>query len=137
MSVREQFARLAAASGLSDVELARRTGKNSTWIFNRRTGRAGITADDVPILARALGLPIMAFYADAPTPSSSEVRMENEHLSAAEEAILAEIGLAARDAMVRHRRSLRFMAFTGEGDDLDARDGALRQDLQPQGGGDQ
>ena len=74
MGARERLAELIAASGMTQAEVARRVGEPTTWVNNRLRAVADIKADDVPRLARALGVPTSAFFEPASEPGSSTER---------------------------------------------------------------
>lgn len=118
MTVGERFRVLFERSGLTKEEVARRSGLTGDQVWNRLQRGIGIQADEVPLLARALGVPVMAFYEDAPARRSTtspalprlgdEVLaiLEADPLHAAEETVVVNIGEAARTVLVRHSRSL-------------------------------
>lgn len=67
MKVRERLATLISQSGMKQAELARRIGKAETWISNRLTGYSSIKADEIPLLAKALGVSPCDFFETAET----------------------------------------------------------------------
>lgn len=62
MSTRERLIQLIRETGISQAELARRVGEHPTWVNNRLRGVAIIKADDVPRLARGLGIHPADFF---------------------------------------------------------------------------
>ena len=71
MGASEQLARLIRQGGMSQVELARRLGVTRNWVSNRVTGEVKIRADEIPLLAEALGVSPADFFADAWPPASA------------------------------------------------------------------
>lgn len=53
---------------MSQAELARRVGEHVTWINNRLRGVADLKADDIPRIARALGVQPADFFEDPIPP---------------------------------------------------------------------
>jgi transcriptional regulator with XRE-family HTH domain len=62
--VRERLRDLLREKRWSQSELARRLGKHRVWVHYRVTGVTEIKADEIPILAEALGVPPYAFFED-------------------------------------------------------------------------
>ena len=62
MTVREHLINVMNEMGISQAEVARRTGMNRQQINRRVVGRVDIVADEVPALAEALGVPMARLY---------------------------------------------------------------------------
>src|SRR4051794_1172605 len=60
--VRERLRDLLREKHWSQSELARRLGKHRVWVHYRVTGVTEIKADEIPVLAEALGVPPYAFF---------------------------------------------------------------------------
>ncbi|MEA2640975.1 MAG: hypothetical protein QOF51_2369 [Chloroflexota bacterium] len=56
MDARERLRQLVQASPLSQAEIARRCAKGPMWLSDRVRGHSAILADDVPLLAHAMGI---------------------------------------------------------------------------------
>ena len=115
MTVGERFRVLFEKSGLTKEEVARRTGLTGDQVWNRLQRGIGIQADEVPLLARALGKSVMAFYEDAPAARATgqpdlggrfAAHLDADPLSAAEEAAVEEVTTATKAAIAGYRRSL-------------------------------
>lgn len=113
-TARDRLTELWRRSGIPQVELDRRAGQGKQWVHNRIKGRATITADDIPILARALDKPITAFFADVPAGDQGEAGAINTafrdggidvRLTAEEEALLDDAKVAIAHILVRHREA--------------------------------
>jgi len=65
--VRERLRDLLRDKRWSQSELARRLGKHRVWVHYRVTGVTEIKADEIPVLADALGVPPYAFFEDSST----------------------------------------------------------------------
>lgn len=75
MGVRERLADLMRTTGQTNQsELARRLDppESPTWINNRLTGYSAIKADEIPRLARALGVPCSAFFEGSGCPEEAK-----------------------------------------------------------------
>ena len=97
LGAREKLAELVAASGMSQAEIARRVGEHTTWVNNRLRGTADVKADDVPRLARALGVQPAAFFEPAAIPpgaSAERAALEADTAlaGAVSEAVLRVLG---------------------------------------------
>lgn len=51
----------AARQSIKPAELARRMGKEHTWVSRRMAGRFIIALDEIPLFAAELGVPISYF----------------------------------------------------------------------------
>ncbi len=72
MSSREQLAKLLRARGMTAAELARRLSEQPSWVYDRLRGHSEIVADDIPMLARALGVPCSEFFRGSECPEARE-----------------------------------------------------------------
>ncbi len=71
MGARERLEELLEEKGVSQAELARRIGEDRGWVNQRLPGarkRLNINADDIPRLAKALGVPCWRFFEDSECP---------------------------------------------------------------------
>ncbi|HEY7061703.1 MAG TPA: helix-turn-helix transcriptional regulator [Chloroflexota bacterium] len=67
MQVRDRLKQLLDERlGGNQSELARRLGEKPYWVSYRLSGTTQIKADEIPLLAEALGVPPAALYEDAP-----------------------------------------------------------------------
>ncbi len=64
--VRDRLRELLRQRGWTQSELARRLGKHRVWVHYRIKGATEIKADEIPLLAEALGVPAHAFFEQAP-----------------------------------------------------------------------
>jgi len=64
--VRDRLRELLRQRGWTQSELARRLGKHRVWVHYRIKGATEIKADEIPMLAEALGVPAHAFFEQAP-----------------------------------------------------------------------
>jgi transcriptional regulator with XRE-family HTH domain len=60
--VRDRLRDLLRQRGWTQSELARRLGKHRVWVHYRIKGATEIKADEIPMLAEALGVPPHAFF---------------------------------------------------------------------------
>jgi transcriptional regulator with XRE-family HTH domain len=60
--VRDRLRELLRQRGWTQSELARRLGKHRVWVHYRIKGATEIKADEIPLLAEALGVPPHAFF---------------------------------------------------------------------------
>lgn len=114
MEVRVRLRQLIRASGISQKVIAARCGQSEAWLSKRLSDRrlAEIKADELPLLARALGVPISAFFEDAPGAAEGQDAVinavfaqagEEPALTAEEEAIVNDARAAIVHALIRHR----------------------------------
>lgn len=68
MGVRDRLVQLLAERGMNQTELARRLDVGPSWVNKRVRGHLAVEADDVCRLARALGVPVAAFFLDCESP---------------------------------------------------------------------
>jgi transcriptional regulator with XRE-family HTH domain len=71
--VRDRLRDLLRQRGWTQSELARRLGKHRVWVHYRIKGATEIKADEIPMLAEALGVPAHAFFEAAPAENTSLV----------------------------------------------------------------
>jgi transcriptional regulator with XRE-family HTH domain len=69
--VRERLRDLLREKRWSQSELARRLGKHRVWVHYRVTGVTEIKADEIPVLAEALGVPPYAFFEDSASAATA------------------------------------------------------------------
>jgi len=74
------------ALGISQLELAMRLGRDQSAISSYEAGRRRLSADDIPLFAKELDVPIIYFYEDYDSPRDLEHQMlvAFESLSTAE-----------------------------------------------------
>jgi transcriptional regulator with XRE-family HTH domain len=65
--VRDRLRELLRQRGWTQSELARRLGKHRVWVHYRIKGATEIKADEIPLLAEALGVPPHAFFETSPS----------------------------------------------------------------------
>jgi transcriptional regulator with XRE-family HTH domain len=65
--VRDRLRDLLRQRGWTQSELARRLGKHRVWVHYRIKGATEIKADEIPMLAEALGVPPHAFFEATPS----------------------------------------------------------------------
>lgn len=73
VGTKERLRQLMQETGLTNQsELARRLHppEKPTWINNRLSGYAEIKADEIPRIARALGVPCWRFFEDSDCPDA-------------------------------------------------------------------
>jgi hypothetical protein len=81
--------------------LARRLGKHRVWVHYRIKGATEIKADEIPMLAEALGVPAHAFFEQAPIDIAAPLPApSNEPLAEAEREFL----LGLLDLLDRYRQ---------------------------------
>jgi|SRR5581483_1323637 len=61
METRDRLRAFIRSSGMSQAALARKLGEDPMWVSNRLRGHSQILADEVPMLAAALGVKACAF----------------------------------------------------------------------------
>lgn len=84
MSTKEQLARLMKQKSLTNQsELARRLEppEAPTWIGNRLSGYSQIKADEIPRLAKALGVSCHSFFQDSDCPEEVRPSAATSNLS--------------------------------------------------------
>jgi transcriptional regulator with XRE-family HTH domain len=69
--VRDRLRELLRQRGWTQSELARRLGKHRVWVHYRIKGATEIKADEIPMLAEALGVPAHAFFEQVPIDSAT------------------------------------------------------------------
>ena len=107
--VRDRLRELLRQRGWTQSELARRLGKHRVWVHYRIKGATEIKADEIPMLAEALGVPPHAFFEATPTESSSVATpVVSEPLAEPEREFL----LGLLDLLDRYRQ--RMGSFTVE-----------------------
>src|SRR5512135_1432104 len=90
MSARERLAelireRIGPRRG-AQAELSRRLGeRDEHWLSDRVTGKSAIKADELPRLARALGVPVSAFFEETSPDHEASLRSQKD-------AFLADLG---------------------------------------------
>ena len=65
MGARQRFVEILKAVGMSQAELARRLGEHPNWVNNRIRGIVDLKADDIPRIARVLGVRPADFFEDS------------------------------------------------------------------------
>jgi transcriptional regulator with XRE-family HTH domain len=68
--VRDRLRDLLRQRGWTQSELARRLGKHRVWVHYRIKGATEIKADEIPMLAEALGVPAHAFFEVTPAETT-------------------------------------------------------------------
>lgn len=68
--VRDRLRELLRQRGWTQSELARRLGKHRVWVHYRIKGATEIKADEIPLLAEALGVPPHAFFEPSPSEAA-------------------------------------------------------------------
>ncbi|MSQ23485.1 MAG: XRE family transcriptional regulator [Chloroflexi bacterium] len=72
--VRERLKELVERSGLKQAEIARRIGVDRNWVNQRITGAVKvIPADDLPLLALAIGCHPCDFFEDRPQARETSI----------------------------------------------------------------
>jgi transcriptional regulator with XRE-family HTH domain len=61
VEVRERLRLLLRQRGVNQAELARRLNVHPMWVSDRLRGHSGISAEDIPALARAIRMPVGDF----------------------------------------------------------------------------
>jgi transcriptional regulator with XRE-family HTH domain len=77
--VRDRLVELMEQRRVNQAELARRLGTTQNWVSRRRRGESAILADELPVLAQALGVDPCIFLrgdADEASPSQPTVGQE-------------------------------------------------------------
>lgn len=72
MSAKDRLVELLAVQNLSQAEVARRIGEERDWVHKRTRGKLRIDADDIPRLARALGVSCSAFFEGSSCPEEAK-----------------------------------------------------------------
>jgi transcriptional regulator with XRE-family HTH domain len=73
--VRDRLRELLHQRGWTQSELARRLGKHRVWVHYRIKGATEIKADEIPLLAEALGVPPHAFFEATPVDHAGAASM--------------------------------------------------------------
>ncbi len=94
--VRDRLRELLRQRGWTQSELARRLGKHRVWVHYRIKGATGIKADEIPLLAAALGVPAHAFFERAPSEQSAPTLAEDPLDEAEREFVLGLLELLDR-----------------------------------------
>ncbi len=68
MEVRERLRDLLRQKRWSQSTLARALGEHRNWVGDRIRGDVAIKADEIPIMARALGIPCIRFFESTECP---------------------------------------------------------------------
>lgn len=73
VTARDRLAEILRERGMTQAELARRMDPpvDRSWVNKRLLGHVSIEADDLPRLARALGVRVAALLEDPPAPSQA------------------------------------------------------------------
>src|SRR5581483_1240357 len=75
--VRERLREILREKHWSQSELARRLGKHRVWVHYRVTGVTEVKADEIPLLAQALGVPAHAFFGETDIASRPQAPHES------------------------------------------------------------
>ncbi|MHB0871406.1 MAG: helix-turn-helix domain-containing protein [Chloroflexota bacterium] len=73
MGTAERLAQLIDSSGLKQTAIAKRLGVSIHWVSNRARGVTPIRADEIPLLAAALGVRPADFFEEAAPPRPPRV----------------------------------------------------------------
>jgi transcriptional regulator with XRE-family HTH domain len=135
METRAKLAEILRAKRWTQSDLAREIGERPHWVNDRVSGRIQIKADELPRLARALGVPCHRFFEDADCPEarerelSSTIRPLRNHrplVEILEEQILEDLAVAGftsferealtevADTLLRYRRRIQGEEASGE-----------------------
>ncbi len=111
--VRDRLRELLRQRGWTQSELARRLGKHRVWVHYRIKGATEIKADEIPMLAEALGVPAHAFFEHAPVENSAPTPPQAyDPLEEAER----EFVLGLLELLDRYRQRTAAVPFAVSGD---------------------
>jgi transcriptional regulator with XRE-family HTH domain len=108
VTVRDRIAKLIDERGLKQNAVAKLAGYPDYWLSNRLTGRTVIQADEIPAIAAALGVSVVALFEDeseSPSSTVDEVAEQRIHN------IVQDAWGASMDELSPYRRRIVEMAF--------------------------
>ncbi len=82
MLLRDRLQQLLDQKGWNQSDLARAIGEHRNWVNKRLTGQTDIKGEDIPRIAKAMGISPSAFFEEGPAPSLPTVTLDTATINA-------------------------------------------------------